>query len=190
MVGSKFAVSKIFPIKLVVVVLPCEPATAIDFLLFISSANISALLTTGIESRLQATISILFFLIAEENTATEIALEKWRVLSNHIEGGGSIFEKTAIDNLEEYNQYLEDLYKTDQIKKKTIATKRCSLKKLRLRLEIYNKLSEVPINFLADYVTWRRTKNWDRGFHKNNPKPPSDLTINTELKDFKGFQRI
>ena len=102
---------------------------------------------------------------SDENTATEIALEKWRVLSNHIEGGGSIFEKTAIDNLEEYNQYLEDLYKTDQIKKKTIATKRCSLKKLRLRLEIYNKLSEVPINFLADYVTWRRTKNWDRGFH-------------------------
>ena len=76
---------------------------------------------------------------------------------------------------------------TEQIKKKTIATKRTSLKKLRLRLEIYNKLSEVPINFLNDYITWRRTKNWDKTKHINNPNPPSNLTINTELKDFKGF---
>ena len=79
------------------------------------------------------------------NVATEKALEKWRVLSNHLESGGSIFEKSAVDNLQEYMEHLEELYNTEQIKKKTIATKRTSLKKLRLRLEIYNKLSEVPI---------------------------------------------
>ena len=121
------------------------------------------------------------------NVATEKALEKWRVLSNHLESGGSIFEKSAVDNLQEYMEHLEELYNTEQIKKKTIATKRTSLKKLRLRLEIYNKLSEVPINFLTDYITWRRTKNWDKTKHINNPNPPSNLTINTELKDFKGF---
>ena len=123
----------------------------------------------------------------DENVATEKALEKWRQLSNHLEGGGDIFEKSALENLEEYMKYLEDLYTTEQIKYKTIATKRTSLKKLRLRLQIYNKLSEVPSNFLADYITWRRTKNWDKTKHINNPKPPSDLTINTELKDMKGF---
>ena len=40
---------------------------------------------------------------------------------------------------------------------------------------------------LDDYVRWRRTKNWDRSKHINNPKPPTNMTINTELKDFKGF---
>ena len=28
---------------------------------------------------------------------------------------------------------------------------------------------------------------WDKSKHKNNPDPPSDLTINKELSDFKGY---
>ena len=47
-VGSNLPDSKIFPTKLVVVVFPCEPATAIHFLFFINSDNISARLTIGI----------------------------------------------------------------------------------------------------------------------------------------------
>ena len=124
---------------------------------------------------------------SDYQVARDKAFEKWRQLSNQLETGGAIFEKSAVDNLKEYMQYLEELYKTEQLKYKTIATKRTSLKKLMLRLEIYNKLSEVPANFLNDYPTWRRTKNWDKTKHINNPKPPSNLTINTELKDFKGF---
>ena len=124
---------------------------------------------------------------SDEVVARDIAFEKWKYISNQQDSGASIFEKSAVDNLKEYTQYLEELYKTEQLKYKTIATKRTSLKKLKLRLEIYNKLSEVPANFLSDYPTWRRTKNWDRTKHINNPKPPSNLTINTELKDFKGF---
>ena len=36
-------------------------------------------------------------------------------------------------------------------------------------------------------MTWRRTRNWDKKYHKNNPKPPTLQTINKELADFKGF---
>ena len=123
----------------------------------------------------------------DETKATEKALEKWRVLSNHIDGGGSVFEKSIVENLDEYLNHLQGLVDTEQLNKKTLNTKKTSLKKLRLRLDIFQKLSEIPENNLDDYVTWRRTKNWDRSHHKNNPKPPSNLTINTELKDFKGF---
>ena len=70
---------------------------------------------------------------SDETVATEKALEKWRLLSNQLESGGSIFEKSAADNLKEYMQHLEELYKTEQLKYKTIATKR-TLKKLMLRL--------------------------------------------------------
>ena len=123
----------------------------------------------------------------DETKATEKALEKWRLLSNQLEAGGAVFEKTIVENLDEYFQHLEQLVETEQLKTKTLRTKRTSLKKLRLRIEIYNKLSDIPSNFLDNYVVWRRTKNWDRAKHKNNPRPPSDLTINTEMKDFKGF---
>ncbi len=130
---------------------------------------------------------ILSLSTTDENKATEKALEKWRILSNQLESGGAIFEKPIVENLDEYFKHLEQLVEIGKLNLKTLRTKRCSCKKLRLRLEIYNKLSEVPSNFLDDYVVWRRTKNWDREHHKNNPKPPSDMTINTELKDFKGF---
>ena len=123
----------------------------------------------------------------DETAATEKALEKWRILSNHLEGGGSVFEKTIKENLDEYLEHIQGLVDTEQLNIKTLMTKKTSLKKLRLRLEIYQKLSDIPVNCLDDYVRWRRTKNWDRSKHINNPKPPTNMTINTELKDFKGF---
>ena len=123
----------------------------------------------------------------DETAATEKALEKWRILSNHLEGGGSVFEKTIKENLDEYLEHIQGLVDTEQLNIKTLRTKKTSLKKLRLRLEIYEKLSDIPVNCLDDYVRWRRTKNWDRSKHINNPKPPTNMTINTELKDFKGF---
>ena len=121
------------------------------------------------------------------DTARVKAMEKWRLLTNHIEGGGSVFEKTIDENLDEYIQYYQVKVDTEQRDIKTLRTKKTSLKKLRLILQIYEKLSDIPENCLDDYVSWRRTKNWDRTKHINNPKPPSNLTINTELKDFKGF---
>ena len=36
---------------------------------------------------------------SDESVATEKALEKWRLLSNQLESGGAIFEKSAADNL-------------------------------------------------------------------------------------------
>ena len=32
-----------------------------------------------------------------------------------------------------------------------------------------------------------KNKNWDRSKHKNNPKPPTDRTINKELQDIQGW---
>ena len=66
---------------------------------------------------------------SDELVAREVAFEKWKQISNQMDSGAAIFEKTAADNLKEYMQYLEELYKTEQLKYKTIATKRTSLKK-------------------------------------------------------------
>ena len=123
----------------------------------------------------------------DESKAIDLALEKWSKLRQHLEGGGSVFEKTIEENFDEYLDYLQGQVDTEQLNIKTLRTKKTSLKKLRIRLQIYSKLSDIPVNCLDDYVHWRRTKNWDRTKHINNPRPPSNLTINTELKDFKGF---
>ena len=123
----------------------------------------------------------------DEGKARDLALEKWSKLRQHLEGGGSVFEKTIEENFDEYLDYLQGQVDTEQLNIKTLRTKKTSLKKLRIRLQIYSKLSDIPVNCLDDYVHWRRTKNWDRTKHINNPRPPSNLTINTELKDFKGF---
>ena len=123
----------------------------------------------------------------DESKARDLALEKWSKLRQHLEGGGSVFEKTIEENFDEYLDYLQGQVDTEQLNIKTLRTKKTSLKKLRIRLQIYSKLSDIPVNCLDDYVHWRRTKNWDRTKHINNPRPPSNLTINTELKDFKGF---
>ncbi len=75
----------------------------------------------------------------DETTATEKAFEKWRILTNHLEGGGSVFEKTIGENLDEYLDYLQGQVDTEQLNIKTLRTKKTSLKNLRLRLEIYEK---------------------------------------------------
>jgi integrase len=124
---------------------------------------------------------------SEESKAVELALEKWRKLQNHIDVGGKVFELTTEEYLKEYDDHLKSLYETNQIKLQTIRTKRTSLKKLRIYLSEYEKPSSIPPLVLNDYVKWRRTKNWDKSKHKRNPDPPTDLTINAELSDFKGF---
>ena len=43
----------------------------------------------------------------DENKAKEIALDKWSKLRNHLEGGGSVFEKTIEENFDEYLDYLQ-----------------------------------------------------------------------------------
>lgn len=123
----------------------------------------------------------------DESIATEKALEKWRTLQNHLEGGGQVFETTTNESLDAYLKFLYEQVQTQQLKKHTIQAKRTSLKKLRLFLSQYEKPSSIPPMVLDQYCTWRRTKNWDKAKHHRNPRPPSDLTINKELCDFKGF---
>ena len=65
-VGSILPPCKTDPTRLVVVVFPCDPATAIECLFRINSPSISALTTIGIDFFLAAIISGLFFFIAEE----------------------------------------------------------------------------------------------------------------------------
>ncbi len=101
--------------------------------------------------------------------------------------GGDVFERSTQETIDEYMQHLDALVETEQMKKHTIQAKRTSIKKLRLFLGGYAKPSEIPVLVLDDYVKWRRTKNWDKTKHRNNPRPPSDLTVNKELCDFKGY---
>lgn len=123
----------------------------------------------------------------DKDVAVERAFEKWRFLQNHIDAGGEIFSSTIQQDLDAYLCHLENLLQTQQLKKHTVQAKRTSLKKLSLYLDSFNKLTEVPPRIFEDYTFWRRTKNWDKSKHKNNPKPPTDQTINKELVDFKGF---
>ena len=58
---------------------------------------------------------------------------------------------------------------------------------MRELLSPYETPSKIPHNFLKNYVIWRRTKNWDKSKHKNNPKPPTDRTINKELQDIQSW---
>lgn len=124
---------------------------------------------------------------SDESIAIERALDHWRNLQNHIDSGGIVFETSTEKSIEEYLEYLEELKNTNQMKKHTVQSKKTSLKKLSLYLEAYSKPSEIPANVLDGYVAWRRTKNWDKSKHKRNPNPPTDMTINKELTDFKGF---
>lgn len=124
---------------------------------------------------------------SDEGMAIEKALEKWRQLQNHLEKGGEVFEPSTFEALDQYIRHLEDLLESRQLKKHTINGKKTSLKKLRLFLDPFPKPSQIPPQVLLDYIKWRRTKNWDKAKHKNNSEPPTDLTINKELTDFKGF---
>tara|TARA_Y100001963_G_C6788041_1_gene453958 strand:+ start:2643 stop:4115 length:1473 start_codon:yes stop_codon:yes gene_type:complete len=125
----------------------------------------------------------------DRQTAVDRALEKWRSLQNHIDGGGTPFEETTSKTIDQYLDYLQQLVDTEQLKKHTLQAKRTSIKKLRLVLDSYEKPSKIPPNVFKEYVTWRRTINWDKTHHHRNPKPPSELTINKELTDFLGFFR-
>ena len=122
-----------------------------------------------------------------KTAAMEKALEKWRTLANHLEGGGEVFEKNTQKTLDDYLAYLDEMVETKQLKKHTVSTKKTSLKKLRLQLEKFDKPSDIPASVFRDYVTWRRTRNWDKSKHKNNSEPPTNQTINKELTDFKGY---
>ena len=72
-VGSSRAASRTAAIRLVVVVLPCVPPTAIDHFSRISSASISARRTTGISRARAAATSGLSRRTAEETTTTRAA---------------------------------------------------------------------------------------------------------------------
>ena len=130
---------------------------------------------------------ILSLRTVDKEEATEKALEKWRTLKNHVETGGEIFEVPVQKTIDQYIEYLEELVETGQMGKTTLNGKKTSIKKLRLIVENYDKPSDIPSNVFHDYIVWRRTKNWDRRYHKNNPNPPSDMTIDKELSDFKGY---
>lgn len=123
---------------------------------------------------------------SDKATAIEKALDHWRNLKNHIESGGSVFEKKTSEVIDAYLQHLDELVETEQLKKHTVQCKRTGFKKLKEYLSAYEKLSDIPSDIFKDYTKWRRTKNWTK-YHKNNTKPPSDLTVNKELTDFKGF---
>jgi len=115
--------------------------------------------------------------------AVQSALEKWKELSVHVESGGTPFEKKTQEIIDEYVKSLQKDFEVEKIKKKTLQSKMTSIVKLRELVEPYETPSKIPHNFLKDYVVWRRTKNWNKAHHKNNPKPPTNRTINKELQD-------
>lgn len=123
---------------------------------------------------------------SDKTTAIERALDHWRNLKNHMDSGGKIFGEKTEKIIDNYISFLGDLVETNQIKKHTMQCKLTSLKKLKEYLSVYEKPSDIPPEVFSDYIKWRRTKNWTK-YHKNNSRPPSDLTINCELQDFKGF---
>ncbi len=123
---------------------------------------------------------------SDRSTAIERALDHWRNLRNHIDSGGSVFEKKTSEIIDEYIDFLGELVTTEQMKKHTLQCKNTSFKKLREYLSEYEKPSDIPFDVFKNYTIWRRTKNWTR-YHKNNPEPPSEQTINRELDDYKGF---
>ena len=123
----------------------------------------------------------------DKSHAIELAMQKWKEFSQHVDSGGTVFEKKTQDIIDEYVSYLEKLVEIEQVKKITIQSKKTSIVKLRELVSPYETPSKIPHNFLKDYVLWRRTKNWDRSKHKNNPKPPTDRTINKELQDIQGW---
>ena len=119
--------------------------------------------------------------------AIEKAMEKWKEFSQHVDSGGTVFEKRTQNIIDEYVRYLDKQVEIEVLKKITVQSKKTSLIKLRELVAPYETPSKIPHNFLKDYVLWRRTKNWDKSKHKNNPKPPTNRTINKELQDIQGW---
>ena len=123
----------------------------------------------------------------DKSHAIQKAMEKWKEFSNHTDTGGTIFEKKTQEIIDEYVDYLDKLVEIEQIKKITVQSKKTSVVKLRELVAPYETPSKIPHNFLKDYVLWRRTKNWNKNHHKNNPKPPTNRTINKELQDIQAW---
>jgi len=67
---------------------------------------------------------------SDESLAIERALDHWRNLQNHIEGGGQVFEVSTQESIEEYIAYLGELFSSKQIKRHTLQSKKTSLKNL------------------------------------------------------------
>ena len=125
--------------------------------------------------------------------AKELAFDEYDRLTQHINEKGDVFEKSNDEYLDDYILHLEkELDKNNEItSKKTIDAKKTSLKKLRVLLKPYKRPSEIDVDFLEDYIIWRRKitvqgGNWNK-FHKKNPEPPTDQTMYKEVSDFKGF---
>ena len=93
----------------------------------------------------------------DKSHAIELAMQKWKEFSQHVDSGGTVFEKKTQDIIDEYVSYLEKLVEIEQVKKITIQSKKTSIVKLRELVSPYETPSKIPHNFLKDYVLWRRT---------------------------------
>ena len=123
--------------------------------------------------------------VEDKSRAVELALDQWRRIQNQLDAGDVVFHRTVGQMLDEYDNHLSTMVFTGQYRVQTVNGKRTSLKKLHLLiLEPYlsKGSTEIPKKILADYITWRRTKNWDKSKHKRRTTPPSDATINKELQ--------
>ena len=126
-------------------------------------------------------------------SAKELAFDEYDRLNQHIKEKGDVFEKSNEEYLQDYLKHLDnELVKNNEItSKKTLDAKKTSLKKLRVLLKPYKRPSDIDVNFLQDYIIWRRKitvegGNWNK-VHKKNPSPPTDQTMYKEVSDFKGF---
>ena len=123
----------------------------------------------------------------DKKHAVDKAIKLCGEFTQQVDSGGTIFEKKTQDIIDEYVAYLDKLVEVGKVKKITVQAKKTSIVKLRELLSPYETPSKIPHNFLKNYVIWRRTKNWDKSKHKNNPKPPTDRTINKELQDIQSW---
>ena len=123
----------------------------------------------------------------DKKHAVDKAIKLCGEFTQQVDSGGTIFEKKTQDIIDEYVAYLDKQVEIENLKKKTVQSKKTSIVKLRELVSPYETPSKIPHNFLMDYVLWRRTKNWDKSKHKNNPKPPTNRTINKELQDIQAW---
>ena len=125
--------------------------------------------------------------------AREEAHNEYERLTKHLLEKGDVFEKTNEEYLQDYLKYLEkELEKKNEITSiRTVNAKKTSLKKLKTLLKPYKRPSDIPADFLKDYILWRRKAvveggNWQK-HHKKNTLPPTDQTMYKEVSDMKGF---
>jgi len=122
----------------------------------------------------------------DQALAQERAIEEWRRIQNQLEAGGSVIQKDLKKCIQEYIRTIEEDVETGRTKKHTLMGKKSTLKKLEQFLDDFKYPKDIPANHFQGYLKWRRTEGWDK-YHRNNPKPPGDSTINKELSDFNRF---